>query len=116
MSQSLPPKCEGSTKAADLPKSLAEAIEKVRKSPEDMEAWADLDESCREHDRPDEAAALYTEVLAAELSAEVLEQVGRAGERAVVVVRRGDHDQDPLLEGDGPAKAVQIPEIRGDRK
>ncbi len=78
MSHSLPPKSERSSNAADLPKSLAEALEKVRQAPEALETWAALDESCREHDRPDEAAALYTEVLSSELEAEALEQIGRA--------------------------------------
>lgn len=74
----MPPKSERSSKAVDLPKSLAVALERVQRSAEDLEAWADLDESCREHDRPDEAAALYSEVLASKLSGEALEQVGRA--------------------------------------
>lgn len=78
MSHSLPPKSERSSRAPDLPTDLKEALERVSASNADLEAWEALDECCREHDRPDEAAALYTEVLDSKLDAEQLEDIGRA--------------------------------------
>jgi tetratricopeptide (TPR) repeat protein len=77
MSHSLRPKSERSPSAPDLPQSLKAAIEKVKKDVTDIEAWEELNELCREHDRPDEAAALYTAVLDDELAPEALEDVGR---------------------------------------
>ena len=54
----------------------------VRKSPLDLDAWEQLNEVCRNLDRPDEAKALYAEALAGELATEplageALEHVGR---------------------------------------
>lgn len=95
MSHSLPPKSERSSQAPDLPLDLKEALERVSASPADLEAWEALDECCREHDRPDEAAALYTEVLDSELNAEQLEDIGRA---AADFCEEWYEDTGPVLE------------------
>ena len=77
MSHSLPPKSKRSSQAPDLPNDLSVALDRARADFADLEAWELLDDSCRDYDRPDEAAALYTEALASKLSAEALEDVGR---------------------------------------
>lgn len=77
MSHSLRPKSERSSLAPDLPDPLAAALDRVRQTPTDLEAWEDLNEACREHDRPDEAAALYTETLENSMDPEALEDIGR---------------------------------------
>jgi tetratricopeptide (TPR) repeat protein len=59
-----------------LPASLSKALDRVRGNFTDLEGWEELDEACREHDRPDEAAALYSQALTSKLSSEDLAQVG----------------------------------------
>lgn len=78
MAHTLPPISERRSEAPDLPFSLAEALERVRGHFSDLEGWEILDEACRQYDRPDEAAGLYTEALASKLSPEDLADVGRS--------------------------------------
>lgn len=78
MSHSVSPHSVDPHEAAAVPESLANALAKVRSAPTDLEAWEQLNEVCREHDRPEEAVALYGEVLEAGQSGQALEDVGRA--------------------------------------
>lgn len=63
---------------SDLPPSLTEALVRVRSDFSDLAAWEALDDVCRQLDRPDEAAALYSEAISPSLSTTDLAQVGRA--------------------------------------
>ncbi len=95
MSHSLPPRSERSSKAPDLPSPLEAALESVRKRNDDLEAWDTLEEACREYDRPDEAAALFTEILETDIEGEVLEELGR---RAADFCEEWYEDTGPVLE------------------
>ncbi|HEU4577818.1 MAG TPA: tetratricopeptide repeat protein [Polyangiaceae bacterium] len=64
----------------DIPEPLRSALAAARAEPENAEAWAALDEAARECDQPDEASALYQEVLQSDLGAVTLLSLG---ERAV---------------------------------
>ena len=64
----------------EIPEPLRSALAAARAEPENSEAWAALDEAARECDQPDEASALYQEVLQRDLGAVTLLSLG---ERAV---------------------------------
>lgn len=57
---------ERQSEDSDLPVELAERLEQVVTTPGSAEAWDDLEECCRNLDRPDEATALYLRVLKGE--------------------------------------------------
>ncbi|MCH2110128.1 MAG: hypothetical protein MK135_12435, partial [Polyangiaceae bacterium] len=100
MSHSLPPRSERNSQAPDLPSPLQAALEKARIERIDWEAWEVLDETCRELDRPEEAAALYCEVLdpvdeSKHLNATDLEELGR---RAADFCEEWFDDPEPVVE------------------
>ncbi|HVZ33495.1 MAG TPA: hypothetical protein VG963_13780 [Polyangiaceae bacterium] len=60
----------------EIPEPLRSALAAARAEPETGEAWAALDEAARECDQPDEASALYQEVLQRDLGAVTLLALG----------------------------------------
>lgn len=105
MSHSLRPKSERRSVAPDLPHPLLGALEKVRKDVTNVDAWEELNELCREHDRPDEAAALYTAALDRPLDAEAIEEIGRL---AVDFCEEWYEDPAPTLEMLGAVLAQDV--------
>lgn len=95
MSHSLRPKSERRSVAPDLPNPLKGALDKVRKDVSNVGAWEALNELCREHDRPDEAVALYTATLDKSLKGQTLEEIGRL---AVDFCEEWYEDPAPTLE------------------
>ncbi len=95
MSHSLRPKAERTSIAPDLPSPLKAALSRVKEDVSNVEAWEELNEACREEDRPDEAAALYTEALDGVLSPEALGEIGRL---AVDFCEEWYEDPAPTLE------------------
>ena len=78
MARSLPPKPDRKSTAPDLPEDLASALNRVRQDPSDDEGWGIVEDLCREHERPEEAAALYGQLIDnKKLSTEVRVEVGR---------------------------------------
>lgn len=78
MARSLPPKPDRKSTAPDLPEDLASALSRVRKDPSDDEGWGVVEDACREHDRPEEAAALFGQILDNKKIAKALRvEVGR---------------------------------------
>ncbi len=100
MSHSEVPKQERTSTVPDLPPELSEALSAVRKNPLDLEAWENLNEACRDLDRPDEAAALYTEILDGTLSGETLsgEHLEDVGRSAADFCEEWFEDTGPVLE------------------
>src|SRR5688572_6379231 len=60
--------------------ALDEALSAVKKAPHAVSAWDELETLASEHDRPDDVAAAYKQVLAGDLPGDVAAMVGeRAG-------------------------------------
>ncbi len=96
MARSLPPKPDRKSTAPDLPEDLSSALSRVRKDPSDDEGWGVVEDLCREHDRPEETAALFGELIDnAKLDKELRVEVGR---RAADFYEEWFEDTDYVLE------------------
>ena len=91
----MPPRSKRSSRAPNLPSELTKALGAVRKTPEDPAVWDRLDELCRDLDRPEEAAALYSEVMESKAPVEVRVAVGL---RAADFCEEWFENTEPVLE------------------
>ncbi|MCC7534859.1 MAG: tetratricopeptide repeat protein, partial [Deltaproteobacteria bacterium] len=79
---------------SELPEALSRAMQKAAGSPEQSELWDEVEEQAREHNRPDEVAALFRDVLAGSLTPGVAATVG---EHAVRFHDEWFEDAEPLV-------------------
>jgi len=91
----MPPRSKRSSRAPNLPSELSKALGAVRKKPEDPAVWDRLDELCRDLDRPEEAAALYSEVMESKAPVDVRVAVGL---RAADFCEEWFENTEPVLE------------------
>ena len=91
----MPPRSKRSSRAPNLPSELSKALAAARKKPEDSAVWDRLDELCRDLDRPEEAAALYSEVMESKAPVDVRVEVGL---RAADFCEEWFENTDPVLE------------------
>ncbi len=92
----MPPRSRRSSKAPNLPRRLSQALSAARKKPQLEENWERLEEVCRDLDRPEEAAALYSEVM--ESSKVPLELRIQLGLRAADFCEEWFEETEPVLE------------------
>jgi len=95
MSHSMPPRSKRSSRAPNLPSELSKALAAARKKPDDAAVWDRLDEICRDLDRPEEAAALYSEVMESKAAVDVRVAVGL---RAADFCEEWFENTEPVLE------------------
>jgi len=91
----MPPRSKRSSRAPNLPSELSKALAAARKKPEDSAVWDRLDELCRDLDRPEEAAALYSEVMESKAPVDVRVEVGL---RAADFCEEWFENTEPVLE------------------
>lgn len=94
MAPKSPPRSSRKSTAPSVPPEVADALASVRKEPSDLALWDALEDVAREAGHPDEVLALYDELVASSLPAELRVELGL---RAATFTEEWTEETEPVI-------------------